>query len=128
MINALRSGDIDGFVVGEPEGARPVRLNVGWLAALSPTILKDHMDHVFLASDHCINEQPEKLQELIHQLGRGGEFIENNPRVAAVMGEAYTRAKADIFEKVLTSPPDQISYTNMVANKDDMNMMAEHFW
>jgi len=125
MINALRSGDIDGFVVGEPEGAKSVNLNVGWLAAISSTIWKNHMDHVFLASDHFINEQPEKLQELINQLVRGGEFIEGNPRLASIMGEAYTGSKADIFEKVLTSPPDRISYTNMVANKADMNMMAE---
>jgi len=126
MINALRNGDIDGFVVGEPEGAKSVGLNVGWLAAISPAIWNDHMDHVFLASEHFINEQPEKLQELINQLVRGGEFIENNPHLAAIIGEVYTGSKADIFEKVLTSPPERISYTNMVANEDDMNMMAEY--
>jgi len=125
MINALRNGDIDGFVVGEPEGAKSISLNVGWLAATSPTIWKGHMDHVFIASDHFINEQPEFLQGLINQLVRAGDFIEKNPRLAAIMGEAYTGSKADIFEKVLTSPPERISYSNMVVNKGDMDMMAE---
>jgi len=124
MINALRNGEIDGFVVGEPEGNKSITLNVGWMAAISPDIWADHMDHVFLASNRFINEQPEKLQVLINQLVRGGEFIEKNPRLAAIMGEDYTGSKAEVFEKVLTTPPDWISYTNMVANKEDMNLMA----
>jgi len=125
MINSLRNGEIDGFVVGEPEGNRSISLGVGWLAAISPTIWKDHMDHVFLASDSFINNQPEKLQDLVNQLVRGGEFIENNPHEAAVMGEDYTGAQAEVFEKVLTTPPDWITYTNMVANENDMTSMAE---
>jgi len=125
MINSLRNGEIDGFVVGEPEGNKSISLDVGWMAAISPAIWKDHMDHVFLASDAFIQEQPEKLQELVNQLVRGGEYIENNPHEAAVMGEDYTGSSAEVFEKVLTTPPDWISYTNMVANENDMNSMAE---
>lgn len=125
MINSLDNGEIDGFVVGEPEGNKSISLGIGWMAAISPQIWKDHMDHVFLASDDFIQKQPEKLQELIHQLVRGGDFIENNPHEAAVMGEDYTGSAAPVFEKVLTTPPDWISYTNMVANEKDMISMAE---
>jgi NitT/TauT family transport system substrate-binding protein len=125
MINSLRNGEIDGFVVGEPEGNRSISLEIGWMAAISPQIWKDHMDHVFLASDRFIKEQPEKLQELVNQLVRGGEFIEKNPHEAAVMGEDYTGALASVFEKVLTTPPDWITYTNMVVNENDMNAMAK---
>lgn len=124
MINSLRNGEIDGFVVGEPEGNRSISLDIGWMAAISPQIWKDHMDHVFLAANSFINEQPEKLQELINQLVRAGEYIENNPHQAAVMGEDYTGAQADVFEKVLTTPADWITYTNMVANENDMTSMA----
>ena len=125
MINSLRNGEIDGFVVGEPEGNKSISLGVGWMAEISPQIWQDHMDHVFLASDKFISEQPEKLQELIDQLVRGGEFIENNPREAAVMGEDYTGSSADVFEKVLTTPPNWITYTNMIASKSDMVAMSE---
>jgi len=125
MIHSLRNGEIDGFVVGEPEGNKAVSLGVGWMAAISPNIWKDHMDHVFLASDAFIQNQPEKLQELINQLVRSGEFIENNPRESAMMGEAYTGSSAAVFEKVLTTPADWITYTNMVADETDMLSMAE---
>lgn len=125
MINSLRNGEIDGFVVGEPEGNRSISQDIGWMAAISPQILKDHMDHVFLASDSFINKQPEILQELITQLVKAGEFIENNPHDAAVMGEDYTGAQANAFEQVLTTPPDWITYTNMIANENDIQLMAE---
>lgn len=46
------------------------------MTAVSTQIWKDHMDHVFLASDKFIREQPEKLQELINQLVRAAAFIE----------------------------------------------------
>lgn len=125
MINSLRNGEIDGFVVGEPEGNKSISLGIGWMAAISPQIWKDHMDHVFLASNDFINQQPEKLQELINQLVRSGEFIEKNPREAAIMGEDYTGSSASVFEKVLTTPADWITYTNMVADENDMISMAE---
>ncbi len=125
MINSLRNGEIDGFVVGEPEGHRAISLGVGWMAAISPQIWKDHMDHVFLASDQFITEQPEKLQELITQLVRGGQFIENNPHKAAIMGEDYTGAEASVFEQVLTTPPDWITYTNMVVSDTEILSMAQ---
>lgn len=125
MINSLRNGEIDGFVVGEPEGNKSISLDIGWMASISPEIWKDHMDHVFLASDAFINEQPEKLQVLINQLVLSAEFIENNPHEAAVMAEDYTGSSAAVFEKVLTTPPVWITFTNMVANEDEMLAMAE---
>ena len=125
MINSLRNGEIDGFVVGEPEGNKSISLGIGWMAAISPDIWQDHMDHVFLASDTFIQNQSEKLQELVNQLVRSGEFIENNPHQAAIMGEDYTGSAAPIFEKVLTTPANWITYTNMVANEHDMISMAE---
>jgi NitT/TauT family transport system substrate-binding protein len=125
MLNSLRNEEIDGFIVGEPEGNRSISLGIGWMASISPQIWKDHMDHVFLASDDFINKQPEKLQELINQLVRGGEFIENNPHEAAIMGEDYTGAQASIFEKVLTTPSNWITYTNMIVNENDVISMAQ---
>ena len=41
------------------------------------------------------------------------------------MGEDYTGSSASVFEQVLTTPSNWISYTNMQVNKKDMNSMAE---
>ncbi len=124
MINALRRGEIDGFVVGEPEGNKSVTLGVGWMAAISPQIWPDHMDHVLMVSDRFIREQPKKLQSLVDQLVAAAAFIEAHPHEAAVIGEDYTGSSAAVFEKVLTSPPDWIRYTDLVPTSADMKAMA----
>ena len=124
MINSLRRGEIDGFVVGEPEGNKSISLGVGRMAAISPQIWKDHMDHVFIATNRFINEQPVQLQELINMLVRGGQFIEANPHEAAIMGEDYTGSSADVFEQVLTSPPEWIDYNDMVPTINDIKAMS----
>lgn len=125
MINSLRRGEIDGFVVGEPEGLKSIDLDVGWMAAISPDIWPDHMDHVFLATNQFIEQQAEKLKELTSALVRSGAFIENNPAEAAIMGEDYTGSPGRIFEKVLTDPPNWITFTDMVPRLSDLLGMSE---
>ena len=125
MISSLRRGEIDGFVVGEPEANKSITLEVGWMAAISPQIWKDHLDHVFLATDSFIEAHPEQLQELITSLVKAGQFIEANPREAAIMGEDYTGSSAAVFEKVLTTPPDWIDYGDMMPSKKDIMAMSE---
>jgi len=125
MITSLRRGEIDGFVVGEPEGERSISLGIGWMASISPKIWKDHLDHVFLASNAFINDHPDQLQELITALKKGGIFIEKHPHEAAVMSEDYTGAGAAVFEKVLTDPPDWIDYSDMVPSSARIRAMAD---
>lgn len=123
MINAMKNGEIDGFVVGEPEAYKAVSQDVGWLAAISPAIWKDHMDHVLLVTDRFINQHPDQLQELIDFLVRSDQFIEANPHEAAVMGEDYTGSNAAVFEQVLTDPPDWISFDNSLISEKDLQTM-----
>ncbi len=125
MIASLKNGEIDGFVVGEPEGNKAISLGIGWMAAISPEIWKDHMDHVFMVSDQFINQKPEELQELINYLIKSGQYIESHPHEAAVMGVNYTGSAAEVFEKVLTDPPDWIDYSDMVPTQKDISSMAE---
>lgn len=119
MIGSLKRGEIDGFVVGEPEGNKSSSLNVGHLVAISPDIWKGHMDHVFLATDRFISEEPGKVARLVKALYKGGRFIEANPAEAAKMGEDYTGSSAKVFEEVLTTPPDWIDYSDMLPTKKD---------
>lgn len=125
MINSLQRGEIDGFVVGEPEGNKSVSLGIGWMASISPKIWKDHLDHVFLASNTFIEEHPDQVQELITALRKGGDYIEANPHQAAIMGEDYTGSSAAVFEKVLTDPPDWIDYSDMIPTDERIRAMAE---
>jgi len=125
MITSLKRGEIDGFVVGEPEGNKSISLGIGWMASISPQIWQDHPDHVFLASDTFIKEHPDQVQQLISALKKGGMFIESYPHKAAVMGEDYTGSSAAVFEKVLTDPPDWIDYSDMIPTDERIRAMAD---
>ncbi len=125
MINSLERNEIDGFVVGEPEGNKSISLGVGWMASISPDIWEDHLDHVFLASNTFIHEHPDQVQELISALKKGGQFIEASPHEAAVMGEDYTGSSAAVFEQVLTTPPNWIDYSDMIPSDERIRAMAD---
>lgn len=125
MITSLKRGEIDGFVVGEPEGNKSISLGVGWMASTSPEIWKDHLDHVFLASNTFINDHPNQVQELITALKKGGTFIENHPHEAAMLSENYTGSNAAIFERVLTDPPDWIDFGDMIPTDARIRAMAD---
>ncbi len=125
MINALRRGEIDGFVVGEPEGYKAVTLGAGWMAARSPDIWPHHMDHVFVLSAAFIARHPDWARALVAALKKAGGFIEHHPHEAAVMGEDYTGSDAAVFERVLTDPPDWIDYSDMTPTVARLQAMAE---
>jgi len=125
MINSLERAEIDGFVVGEPEGNKSISLGIGWMASISPNIWEDHLDHVFLASNAFIEEHPDQAQELISALKKGGQFIETNPHEAAVMGEDYTGSSAAVFEQVLTDPPNWIDYSDMIPSDERIRAMGD---
>jgi len=125
MINALRRGEIDGFVVGEPEANKSVSLGVGHMAAISPQIWRGHMDHVLLATERFMNDERERAEGLVAALLKAGSFIESNPHEAAVMGEDYTGSSAEVFEEVLTTPADWIDYSDMRPTTDDFRAFSK---
>lgn len=124
MINSLRRGEIDGFVVGEPEGNKSVSLEVGRMTSISPQIWPGHPDHVLLVTDQFIEGHPEQLQELVDMLVRAGRFIEANPRRAAQLGQEYTGSRSEVFEQVLTSPPNWIEFGDMTPTMADIEGIA----
>jgi len=124
MINALERGEIDGFVVGEPEGHRAEVLGIGHVAATSPEIWPDHADHVFIVAQDFIDQHPQQLRALIHALQRAGAFIERHPDEAAVMGQDYTGASAEVFRQVLTDPRRWIDYSDMRPTMERMRALA----
>ncbi len=125
MISSLRRGEIDGFVVGEPEAHKSVELGVGWMASISPQIWPNHMDHVLLVSERFISKHPRQLQQLVTALVKSGRFIEAHPQEAARMGEDYTGSSAKVFAQVLSDPPDWIDYSDMVPTTEDVRLMGQ---
>lgn len=121
MVNALATGRIDGFIVAEPFGAQAEERKVGKVLILSRDIWKDHICCVLHLREQVIASRPEAVQELVSGMMRTAVFIEAEPAQAARGSVKLFGQKAQIVEKVLTSPRGRLSFSNLVPAKADFD-------
>jgi ABC-type nitrate/sulfonate/bicarbonate transport system substrate-binding protein len=126
MAHHLKIGTIDGFVVGEPEGSRALKLNYGWSPTLPSYLLDSQIDHVFLVSNTLIQVYPEKLQSLIDQLSRSGMVIENARDKPVEMTQLLQLAGIELYDSVFTSIPRSVKFDNIIASETDIVNMAQY--
>jgi len=108
MVNALSSGRIHGFIQ-----------KVGKVLALSKDIWHDHICCVLNLREKVVASYPEAVQELVSGMQRTAAFIEANPIQAAKGSVKIIGQKAEIVERVLTSPRDRLSFLNLVPARAD---------
>ncbi|MHB1025291.1 MAG: ABC transporter substrate-binding protein, partial [Desulfobacteria bacterium] len=121
MVNALATGRIDGFIVAEPFGAQAEERKVGKVLIFSKDIWKDHICCVLNLREQVIASRPEAVQELVSGMLRTATFIEAEPAQAARGSVKLFGQKAQIVEKVLTSPRDRLSFSNLVPARADFD-------
>ncbi|MHB1013045.1 MAG: ABC transporter substrate-binding protein [Desulfobacteria bacterium] len=121
MVNALATGRIDGFIVAEPFGAQAEERKVGKVLIFSKDIWKDHICCVLNLREQVIASRPEAVQELVSGMMRTATFIEAEPAQAARGSVKLFGQKAQIVEKVLTSPRDRLSFSNLVPARADFD-------
>ena len=109
MVANMRVGNMDGFCVGEPWGARAIADGIGFTAITTQDVWKDH---------------PEKV------LGTTGEFVEKYPNTARAMTAAILEASKYIDtmsnRKKVSEVIGQKSYVNCEANIIEGRMEGEY--
>lgn len=119
MVVALATGRIHGFMVAEPFGAQAEAQKVGKVLTLSKDIWHDHICCVLNLQESLVQKYPGELQELIAGFQRTAKFIEAQPAQAAKGSLRILGQKAEIVERVLTSPRDRITFNNLAPAKAD---------
>jgi nitrate/nitrite transport system substrate-binding protein len=109
MVANMRVGNMDGFCVGEPWGARAIFDNIGFTSITTQDIWKDH---------------PEKV------LGTRAEFVQQNPNTARAMTAAILEASRYIDtmsnRKQVSGIIAQKSYVNTDAGVIEGRMQGEY--
>jgi nitrate/nitrite transport system substrate-binding protein len=109
MVANMRVGNMDGYCVGEPWGARAIFDNIGFTAITTQDIWKDH---------------PEKT------LGTRAEFVKQNPNTARAMTAAILEASKYIDTMANRTKVSEIiaqkSYVNTDANVIEGRMQGEY--
>jgi nitrate/nitrite transport system substrate-binding protein len=100
MVANMRVGNMDGFCVGEPWGARAIADKIGFTAITTQGIWKDH---------------PEKT------LGTTLEFVQKNPNTARAM----TAAILEAGKWIDASPANRKETAEVIAQKSYVNTDAD---
>jgi len=119
MVVALATGRIHGYIVAEPFGAQAEAQKVGKILALSKDIWHDHICCVLNLQEKLVHSYPGEVQELVSGFQRTATFIEAEPALAAKGSVKILGQKAEIVERVLTTPRDRLSFLNLIPAKAD---------
>ncbi|MEN6586294.1 MAG: CmpA/NrtA family ABC transporter substrate-binding protein [Sulfuricella sp.] len=102
MIANMRVGNMDGFCVGEPWNARAIRDNVGFTAATSQDIWKDHPEKVLGTTAEWVAKHPNTARALIMAVLDASRYIDdmkNRSGVAKIIAEkSYVNTDFDSIE------------------------------
>ncbi|MHB1292316.1 MAG: CmpA/NrtA family ABC transporter substrate-binding protein [Sulfuricella sp.] len=102
MIANMRVGNMDGYCVGEPWHARAIRDNVGFTAATSQEIWKDHPEKVLGTTAEWVAKYPNTARAMIMAILDASKYIDdmkNRSSVARIIAEkSYVNTDFDSIE------------------------------
>lgn len=132
----LQRGTLDGFVSAEPFPEVALDIGAGKMAFYSKDIMPNHMCCVLLMREETLDRSPEKVTRLIKSFIEINKQITENPAKAAQDVSPFFGVAPAIMERVLTFPPDRITYDDLRLNKEefvdfgdammDMGLIDEH--
>ena len=104
MVANMRVGNMDGFCVGEPGGARAIHDKIGFTAVTTQQIWADHPEKVLGCSREFVEQNPNTARALVMALLDASRFIEasaENKKATAklISGKAYVTAPAEVIEQ-----------------------------
>ncbi|MET1077727.1 MAG: CmpA/NrtA family ABC transporter substrate-binding protein [Pseudomonas sp.] len=104
MVANMRVGNMDGFCVGEPWGARAIFDGIGFTATTTQQIWPDHPEKVLGTTRAFIEQHPNTARALIMAILEASRFIEataDNRKSTAklIAGKAYVNAPVEVIEQ-----------------------------
>jgi nitrate/nitrite transport system substrate-binding protein len=101
MVANMRIGNMDGYCVGEPWGARAIADNIGFTATTTQDIWADHPEKVLGCTGEFAQKYPNTARALIMALLEASRYIDdikNRASVAQLIaGKAYVNAPEDVI-------------------------------
>lgn len=124
MVNALKSGSIDAFIVAEPFVAKAELEGTGRTLILSKDIILNHICCVVVVRNEVLKGNPEGIQEWVDSLIKSGRFVEKDKvasrsRTVAPIGSKYLGHNESLIIEVLQHPKDRITYADLNPRKSD---------
>lgn len=101
MVANMRIGNMDGFCVGEPWGARAIYDKVGYTVTTTQDIWQDHPEKVLGTTADFVAKNPNTSRAMIAAILEACKYIdaiENRAKVAKLIaGKAYVNTSEDVI-------------------------------
>lgn len=126
MPAALAQGQIDGYCVAEPFGAKSVALNTGKVLFESSELWKDSICCSLVLSDKFINSSKDVAKEVVANYRDAGEYIDSHKDEANSISKKYL----NLDDKVLDLSMKWISYNDLAITReayDDLTKKMKEF-
>ncbi len=126
---ALRSGSIDGYIVGEPFAAKAELDGFGRVLYQAKDVWPGFISCVLVVHEDLIEEQPDVLQELVNGIAKSGLWLDEDPAhrmdAAEVTAKHYYFQPPELLKYVLSKPPDRVAYTRLEPLREDFEEIME---
>jgi len=104
MVANMRVGNMDGFCVGEPWGARAIADGIGFTAITTQDIWKDHPEKVLGTTSEWVVKYPNTARALTAAVLEAGRWIDaslsNKNRMAQTIAEkSYVNTSVDVINR-----------------------------
>jgi nitrate/nitrite transport system substrate-binding protein len=126
MVANMRVGNMDGFCVGEPWNARAIADNIGFTAATTQEIWKDHPEKVLGTTLEFVEKYPNTTRAMMMAVMEASMYIDtlkNRASVAKIISsKSYVNAPEEVIEGRFLG-----EYDNGIGKKwKDDNFMKFH--
>lgn len=101
MVANMRIGNMDGFCVGEPWGARAIFDGIGWTAITTQQLWKNHPEKVLGMTKEFADKNPKTVQALLMAVLEASQYLdkmEHRAKVAEIISrKEYVNAPTEVF-------------------------------
>ena len=119
MPSALASGQIDGYCVAEPFGAKAVSLNVGHVLYSSEELWPESLCCGLVLTDEFLENHPDTAQEFIEAYKTAGKNLDQD--TAKKIAKEYLGQEEDVLDISL----QWISYDDLDITEDTYHTLVE---
>src|SRR5438093_7025559 len=102
MVANMRVGNMDGFCVGEPWGARAIADRIGFTALTTQALWKDHPEKTLGTTLEFVQQNPNTARAMTAAVLEAGKWIDASPanrkETAEVIGQkSYVNCETDVI-------------------------------
>ena len=102
MVANMRVGNMDGYCVGEPWGARAIFDNIGFTAITTQDIWKDHPEKTLGTTAEFVKKNPNTARAMTAAILEASKYIDtmaNRPKVSQIIAQkSYVNTEESVIE------------------------------